>query len=583
MTKRAAWGVLEAVPIIGVVLFSGAFIARTSFTAGGRRYFSLFDDAMIAMRYGRNLARGDGLVWNAGGEAVEGYSNFLWTLWMAATHLVGLDASKTSLLVEVTGVALLVANLLLVRAIALRLTGGSRPAGVVALWLVALYYPLAYWTLRGMEVGLAVTLVSAATLLALRLADGWTGRDVGLLCAVAALLVLTRTDLVVPVAVVAGWLWFANRRAGVMVGLTGVGVLALHTVFRAVYYGDWLPNTYHLKMSGISLGTRLDRGLGGLVTIGQLELFAPLAIAAAFLVFRRRTAPAGAWLLGGLFAGQCAYSAYVGGDAWEAIEIANRFVAVGVPSLLVLTAVAVDRFAGGAAEERLGPLLAAAAAIVLVVVPLRVGDIRPASDLQLGKLAAEWAPVRVGTPIVVAVALVAVARWRRRPELASAGVAVVLAAAVIFGVSAREARAWVDHSAYEEADELTARVGIALHDSTAPGTLIAVAAAGGSSYFSDRPVVDLGGKSDRDIARLAPAPGARFVPGHNKYDYALSLRERADVVLPLGVTTDADRAYIRSLGYEELSPELYLHRGARTVDRLEIERLAAGLARQRQP
>ena len=43
----------------------------------------LFDDAMISMRYARNLAEGHGLVFNAG-EYVQGFSNPLMTLLMAA-------------------------------------------------------------------------------------------------------------------------------------------------------------------------------------------------------------------------------------------------------------------------------------------------------------------------------------------------------------------------------------------------------------------------------------------------------------------------------------------------------------------
>ena len=48
----------------------------------GRRYFGLFDDAMISMRYAWNFSHGQGLVWNAG-ERIEGYTNLLWTLIMA--------------------------------------------------------------------------------------------------------------------------------------------------------------------------------------------------------------------------------------------------------------------------------------------------------------------------------------------------------------------------------------------------------------------------------------------------------------------------------------------------------------------
>jgi hypothetical protein len=53
----------------------------------GKRYFSLFDDAMISMRFAWNFSHGSGLVWNPG-EYVEGYTNFLMTLVMSVATLL---------------------------------------------------------------------------------------------------------------------------------------------------------------------------------------------------------------------------------------------------------------------------------------------------------------------------------------------------------------------------------------------------------------------------------------------------------------------------------------------------------------
>src|SRR5512144_3190412 len=82
------------------LVYAGIFIYRTSFLIGGERHFSLFDDAMVSMRYARNFAHGYGLIWNPGGERVEGYTNLLWVLYMAAVHLLPLAPSKTSLVVQ---------------------------------------------------------------------------------------------------------------------------------------------------------------------------------------------------------------------------------------------------------------------------------------------------------------------------------------------------------------------------------------------------------------------------------------------------------------------------------------------------
>jgi len=48
---------------------------------------SLFDDAYISFRYVDNFIHGEGLIWNPG-ERVEGYTNFLWVLILAAAAWV---------------------------------------------------------------------------------------------------------------------------------------------------------------------------------------------------------------------------------------------------------------------------------------------------------------------------------------------------------------------------------------------------------------------------------------------------------------------------------------------------------------
>ena len=113
----AGWTTLLP-PIVVSLLFSLVFIARTGFFVGTDRYFTLFDDAMISMRYARNLAAGHGLAWNAGQPPVEGYTNFLWTLWMALIHLWPVPESKIALVVMGSGALILVLHLIVVQRIA---------------------------------------------------------------------------------------------------------------------------------------------------------------------------------------------------------------------------------------------------------------------------------------------------------------------------------------------------------------------------------------------------------------------------------------------------------------------------------
>ncbi len=96
--SRAAWGLLAAVTVVCL-----AWLAQTSFTVEGHRYFVLADDAMISMRYAYFLAHGQGLVWNPG-QRVEGFTNFGWTLVMAAVHLLPVPLRLVSLVLQVVNV-----------------------------------------------------------------------------------------------------------------------------------------------------------------------------------------------------------------------------------------------------------------------------------------------------------------------------------------------------------------------------------------------------------------------------------------------------------------------------------------------
>ena len=71
------------------LLLGLAFIWRSSWISNGQRRFTLFDDAMISMSYGRTMADGFGLVWFPGAPRVEGITNPLWTFLMADVHRVG--------------------------------------------------------------------------------------------------------------------------------------------------------------------------------------------------------------------------------------------------------------------------------------------------------------------------------------------------------------------------------------------------------------------------------------------------------------------------------------------------------------
>jgi hypothetical protein len=589
------------------LLFSAVFIARTATRIGGETYFVLFDDAMISMRYAQNLAGGFGLVWNPTEAAVEGYTNPLWTLWMAMIHRLPIAESKTALVVMLSGAAILVANVSVTARIARIAAGGSTFAAALAAWLTALYFGLAFWTLRGTEVGLVTLLANGALLAALRIGSAAppgarrSATPLGLLLAAG---VLVRPDaLVTGAAVAAGAVALApptRRRRLALLLVTALAVpLVASTLFRIAYYADPLPNTYYLKLTGTPLAARVARGLAVLGALVAAHLGWPALVA---LGGARRSRAGSAFpgarraqlLLAGLVLAQCAYSAYVGGDAWEWMPYANRYIAVAMPSLLVLASVGASR----AAASVLGPERSAR----------RERRLRRAWALAAGALVAAglyaaarfarnpWAAGaydaarKAGAAGMVAAGLAALVAARAGPrvldraldrvspgELESGGPRALAIGAALFlalwlPTSGPAFKSWLFYNAAEAPlDAVHARLGLLLRETTREAARIAVGPAGTIPYFAHRSAIDLLGKNDPVVAK-GPSVRADFKPGHTKWNLDHSIVSlRPDVVVH-AVRDGAERALLQGAGYDSLGVELWVRADSRLVDREALAR-----------
>ncbi|HVH41001.1 MAG TPA: hypothetical protein VM925_01620, partial [Labilithrix sp.] len=354
-----AWVALAA------LAFYAVFILRTSFTIAGTRYFVLFEDAMISMRYARHLADGHGLVWNIGEPPIEGFTNLLWVLWMSVAHTLGLSESKISLFIMLSGVAILLATGLVASKVARKVS--TSPWVPVAVLAATLFdYPLVFWTLRGMEVGALTLTVYTLLWLALENEEEFSvGRTVAM-GALTSMALLIRSDSVVPVGLITlyGFLTCSRRWLfAAVIGAFAGGAVGGQTVFRKAYFHESLPNTYFLKLYKISTLARMKRGAFVALEVLALHLAVPISIVLASLPGVK---PSIAWakdvwndrgsrrlvLLGTLFTAQIAYATYVGGDAWEWMLYANRYMCVGMPALIVLVAVLVQRAIAATDVER---------------------------------------------------------------------------------------------------------------------------------------------------------------------------------------------------------------------------------------
>ncbi|MCB9682905.1 MAG: hypothetical protein H6733_15665 [Alphaproteobacteria bacterium] len=270
------------------------------------------DDAYISFRYALQLTRGEGLVWQPG-EHVEGYTNFLWVLLVAVGLLLGASAEATAMVLGVTSA---LGVLVLSKWTARRVAGGWTPWVVLpSLWL-ACSRSFCVWTTSGLET-MGYTVLVLGLLVRAWVEGERAERGTWASSLLAALVVLMRPDGVVFVAAV-GLVHAVDALRGarswrslVAWVLPWAAVLGAHEAFRVAYYGDIVPNTFHVKVNGVWW----EQGLR------YLQLFAgdyAVAwwgwLAAVPLVLRpgRRVA-----LLALGVAAQLALILWVGGDRFE--------------------------------------------------------------------------------------------------------------------------------------------------------------------------------------------------------------------------------------------------------------------------
>jgi arabinofuranosyltransferase len=246
------WGRVALV-VLALVFTAGSLLALASrygvATVGRSRFWLLDDDFMISQRYARNLARGDGLVFNRG-ERVEGFSNPLTVLAISfPLELLDVDRSRLGLYVTVINAIPHALILLLL----LPGDGGKRDAygiGAAAVYLTLPHH--GFFSHAGLEV-----YWQALCLLAVSI--GVTRQRGGVLYPAMSLLPLVHP------ADVPTWLGAAvirlhqqkGRRLRELACLLATTLpLLAFLAFRMAYYGELVPNTFLLKASGVFMRRR---------------------------------------------------------------------------------------------------------------------------------------------------------------------------------------------------------------------------------------------------------------------------------------------------------------------------------------
>lgn len=239
------------------------YIWRSSIHLDGKRYFLLFDDAMISMRYASHLADGQGLVFNAT-ERIEGFTNPLWTLLMAVAIKVS-GQFIAPLIIQLFGLLLLLTTVASSYAAIIQLSNDYR-IRALSVVIIGGCYPLAYWSLGGMEVSALAALTAVATFFSLKGQVNarpilWASISIAYLLRPDGFLVLLPLLLLHEHVANPALPRCCQLRNHFWGGTAFAVVIGTTLLLRYAYYGEWVPNTYVLKVEGYGLGLRVSNGL----------------------------------------------------------------------------------------------------------------------------------------------------------------------------------------------------------------------------------------------------------------------------------------------------------------------------------
>ncbi|HOJ04240.1 MAG TPA: hypothetical protein PK916_09580 [Bacteroidota bacterium] len=511
------WTGLLALALL--TLWSLLFIHRTSVDAtASETYHILFDDAMVTMRYARNFVEHGRPVWNLD-ERVQGYTHPLTMLQMSASIAVA-GWKNALLVVKLTGLLLLISLPFVLRRLYREFDGDSTIGPGVGVLLVA-YYPLAFWTLQGMETGLLAVGLPVILLLSQQFLKNASIRSALLLGGGLAVLPWIRLDTVifVPAIIIPVLLYLYRdgvlrehiRSILVIVVMVLVSV-SLQLLLQYLLYGEPLPNTARLKLGGTALHWRIMDGLGFIVPFLRESMLLLVVAAVALILCRSRLAV----LIVALFTAMLAYQVYIGGDAWDYWRMPSPLI----PLLLLLALRGLNVLLHSFRSSPAFSLLTSGQSVAIVA---------------------------------------------------------ILLCGVLWNINARFLREamLIDKPYQVDMNTVNVRRALALQEVLTDSAVVAVAWGGTVPYITMRPAVDILGKSDRAIAARKPYRGImhswggmKSVPGHNKYDLSYSILQRRPDYIDTYTWFTEDFSGLVGTVYKEVAYKgavLHLRDGSRDV------------------
>ncbi len=496
------------------------------------------------------MAHGAGLVWNFG-ERVEGYTNLLMTCLMAAACLL-FDKRIAVLAIQVSAVPLLIMTAYVTVCVGDSVFPERKQQTafkVLVFGCTLAYYPMLFWALMGMETGLLTLLVLMSVLEVFKYmhkADAHVPFKAALCLGLAY---LTRPDALVLAVPLFAAMFYSSRRTGVERKSLYLLLCAAffysafplgQLLFRSVYYGEKLPNTFVLKMVGVPLMVRIKDGLL-YCSYFLKEIVLIVLIAGAGLVLHRSRYTALIVLLTGCLV---SYQIWVGGEPWSYW----RFLMPVMPLVIILFCDAVLKLSENAScrihrrcqqlyskdrpvryySVEILSVLAAAGGCMLMLYAVGA-DFAGIGKPGLGDFQRMF--LLFGPLVSLAAILV---RFGNKKERIQQYVVVFLLIASLGTANYRFLHIMLFGAPDDQArlNALNINTSIILDSVLSPEATIGVFQAGTIPYFTGRYAIDFLGKSDKHIALLPPDMsgsvgmlGMTMRPGHDKYDFDYSIKK----------------------------------------------------------
>jgi hypothetical protein len=289
-------------------------------------------------------------------------------------------------------------------------------------------------------------------------------------------------------------------------------------VWQKIYYGNFLPNTYYLKVVGYNKQDVVIRGFYSVLK----SFLTPIVFLIIFtIIIKQRTISRQAkdffYMSSVIFLSVICYVIYIGGDAWEVFGKTNRFISVAQPLYLILLGFGISLFLS---EKLVFKIYNKWAIIAILISTLGYG-------IRLN-------PLRYSFAFAFAVLLVfSIFFYILLKTTLSQKVLPLIFIVCIISSNTLSIASWILSGAKDgtdASDRYNYQVANDINIILKQNGRAAVLFAGSPIYFSDRGGVDLLGKNDTYVARQKPnftdyvgEWNSTFYPGHNKWNFEHSI------------------------------------------------------------